>query len=77
MRINRKLCYLALIVTASLLIPDLDLVARGRRGYSRGSMSRYSGFSSTNRGSMRSYSGGSNYNRSSYNRSNRSSSYNC
>ncbi len=35
MRINRKLCYLVLIVTASLLIPDLDLVARGRRAATR------------------------------------------
>ena len=32
MRINRKLCFPALILAASLLIPDLGLLARGRRG---------------------------------------------
>ncbi len=75
MRISRKLCYPALLLLTTLLIPDLDLQARGRRGYSRGSTSRYSGSRSSsrnynsgsnnyNRGSMGSYSRGSSSNRS-------------
>ena len=55
MRINRKLCYPTLVLATSLLIPDLELLARGRRGYSRGAMSRYSGSSNYNRGSSSSY----------------------
>ena len=80
MPINRKLCYPALLLLTSLLIPDLDLQARGRRGYSRGSTSRYSGSAggsrssgSYNRGSMSSYNRGSSS--SNYNRGSSSSSY--
>ena len=72
MPINRKPCCLGLILAASLLIPNLELLARGRGGYSRGSVSRYSGSGSYNRsgnynrGSMSSYSRGASS--SSYNR---------
>ena len=55
---RRKLGVLALL-TASLCLGALleDPLARGRRGYSRGSVSRYQGSSrSYNRGSTRSYS---------------------